>query len=129
VAWPFAEGGGAKHRPALVIEGPDAQGDITLLKVTGNSMYPDSVRVEMSDLESGLLKKTSFVRVDRAATVHFSQVKTRNVRLNGFKLAEVHKALALRNSRAFSNLAHRASRVRSRQDQGRDDGAHAGQSL
>ncbi|HAO79377.1 MAG TPA: lipopolysaccharide biosynthesis protein RfbH [Verrucomicrobia subdivision 3 bacterium] len=63
----------------------------------------------MSDLESGLLKKTSFVRVDRAATVHFSQVKTRNVRLTGFKLAEVHKALALRNSRAFSDLAHRAN--------------------
>lgn len=110
VAWPFAEGGAEKHRPALLVDGPDKQGDVLLLKVTGKSTYPDSLKVETGDLESGALKKTSFIRLDRAATLHVSQVQRRNIRLTPLKLAEVHKALARRHSRAFSNLAHRANR-------------------
>src|SRR5665647_1181630 len=91
--WEHSDDGRSKNRPGLVLEGPDEQGDLLLLKVTGQSRYPNAIKIEQSDLTQGELRKTSYVRPDRFSTVHHSTVELREARLKTAKLAEIRKAI------------------------------------
>jgi CDP-4-dehydro-6-deoxyglucose reductase, E1 len=110
VSWPHGDTDKEKNRPALVLDGPDGQGDVILLKVTGKPRYQDIVRLESSDLLEGELFKTSYIRLDRFLTVHSGKLQDRGKKISPLKLAEVRKKLALTNSVAFSRLAHPANR-------------------
>jgi CDP-6-deoxy-D-xylo-4-hexulose-3-dehydrase len=98
-----------KARPALAISGPDVQGDVTLLKVTTRAGYGNAVVVRQADMASGVLRSDSCIRIDRFLTVNKSALVEWGARLGDKKLAEVFKALALSNTRAFSALAHSAN--------------------
>lgn len=106
INWPHSDTGGGKPRPGLVVTGPDAQGDVVLLKVTGNPSYEGAIKVENSDLSSGALKKVSYVRIDRFLSVNTGILEYSGTRLGVEKLKEENKALILHSSRRFSSLAH-----------------------
>lgn len=110
VIWPHAETGVVKKSPALVLDGPDWQGDVTVLKVTGNPHYQNAVRLNESDLIDGELFKPAYIRLDRFLTIHISKLQCRGKKISPLKMAEVHKNLALNNSVAFSSLAHASNR-------------------
>lgn len=110
VLWPHSDTDGAKNRPALVLDGPDLQGDVTLLKVTGNARYQDTVKLENSDLVEGELFKTSYIRLDRILSTHSSKLLERGKAVSSVKMAEVRKNLALKNCAVFSRLAHATNR-------------------
>jgi CDP-6-deoxy-D-xylo-4-hexulose-3-dehydrase len=92
------------------LEGPDAQGDVVLMKLTGNPSHPGAIRIDAADLATGALKKTAFARIDRVATLHVSQVERRGVALRRAKLAEILKAITARHARGFSRLSHADNR-------------------
>ena len=104
--WPFTDQSKARKRAALVLSEPDAHGDLQLLKVTSKSHQKSCVAVESSDLASGALKQTSYIRIDHALAANESLLKPIGVKLKPRKLAEVHKALALASTRQFSRLSH-----------------------
>ncbi len=108
--WKLSGQAGSKHRPALVLEGPDDQGDVTLLKITSKSHYTPSVKIAQTDLLSGLLKMTSYVRLDRSMSIGNGILRHWGACLKPEKLAEVRKTLALHHSRAFSQTTHAANR-------------------
>lgn len=110
IHWPHTDDGQSKHRPAMVLEAPDAQGDVQLVKLTGKSHYPGAVQIENSDLEQGELNKTSYARVDRLLTVHKSVLQERAKTVGKSKVAEIHKKLALIQTRSFSRLTHTTNR-------------------
>jgi CDP-6-deoxy-D-xylo-4-hexulose-3-dehydrase len=110
IVWPFAEIEGSKKRPALVLSEPDSQGDITLLKITSKSNYENIFAITQRDLATGVLKKDSYIRINRIISVHQSQIKILGIQLKSEKLAEVHRALVLLNTREFSHLKHLQNR-------------------
>lgn len=110
VLWPHSDTDGAKNRPALVLDGPDLQGDVTLLKVTGSARYQETVKIESSDLVEGELFKTSYIRLDRILSTHSSKLLERGKAVSSVKMAEVRKSLALKNCAVFSRLAHATNR-------------------
>ena len=106
IDWPFTDHSSSKRRPALVLEEPDAQGDLRVLKVTSRSPAELAVAVTPEDLEEGQLKTTSYLRLGHSLMIHASLLRPVGVRLATTKLAEVHRALALANTRQFSRLRH-----------------------
>ena len=106
INWPYADQAKSKRRPALVLEEPDGQGDLRLLKVTSRSHHEACVEVALADLAEGQLRTTSYIRINHSMMLHQSQLKAVGVRLASHKLAEVHRAQALSNTRQFSRLQH-----------------------
>jgi mRNA interferase MazF len=106
IDWPFTDRSNSKRRPALVLEEPDAQGDLRVLKVTSRSPSELAVSVTSDDLSEGQLKTTSYLRLGHSLMIHGSLLRPVGVRLSTHKLAEVHIALALANTRQFSRLRH-----------------------
>jgi CDP-6-deoxy-D-xylo-4-hexulose-3-dehydrase len=110
IDWPFTDQSTSKRRPALVLEEPDAYGDLQLLKVTSRSHHDPHLEVGEADLAEGRLKTTSYIRMDHRMVVHQALVNPVGVRLGPSKLAELHRALALTSTRQFSRLQHRSFR-------------------
>ena len=106
IDWPFTDRSSSKRRPALVLQEPDTQGDLLVLKVTSRSPSELAVAVTSDDLSEGQLKTTSFLRLGHSLMIHESLLRPVGVRLSTHKLAEVHRALALVNTRQFSRLRH-----------------------
>jgi CDP-6-deoxy-D-xylo-4-hexulose-3-dehydrase len=106
IDWPFTDQSTSKRRPALVLEGPDIHGDLQLMKVTSRNQHENCVEVKPTDLAEGQLKSTSYLRIDHRMVLHQSQLKPVGVKLSPRKLAELHLALALSNTRQFSRLQH-----------------------
>ena len=110
IDWPFTDRSSSKRRPALVLQEPDAQGDLRVLKVTSRKPNELAVSVTPDDLAEGQLKTTPFLRLGHSLMIHESLLRPVGVRLSTTKLAEVHRALALANTRQFSRLRHGAFR-------------------
>jgi CDP-6-deoxy-D-xylo-4-hexulose-3-dehydrase len=106
IDWPYTDQSRCKRRPALVLEGPDIHGDLQLMKVTSRHQHENCVEVKQTDLAEGQLKSMSYLRIDHRMVLHQTQLKPVGVKLSARKLAEVHRALALRNTRQFSRLQH-----------------------
>ena len=110
IHWPYTDQTKSKRRPALVLEEPDGQGDLRLLKVTSRSHHEACVEVAPTDLAEGKLRTTSYIRINHSMVLHQSQLKAVGVRLASRKLAEVHRSLVLRSTRQFSRLQHASFR-------------------
>lgn len=110
VRWPHSDATEPKPRPALIVDGPDRQGDLALLKITGRAGYENAVALDTPDLTTGDMRKPSFILTDRFATLHVSRTEARGKIVGAKKLGEVFKALARRHTVAFSSVAHRANR-------------------
>ena len=106
INWPYTDRSKGKSQPALVLDEPDRQGDLRLLKVTSRSHHEGCVEVAPTDLAEGQLRTTSYIRINHSMMLHQSQLKAVGVRLASNKLAEVHRAQALSNTRQFSRLQH-----------------------
>ncbi|MFM7548336.1 MAG: type II toxin-antitoxin system PemK/MazF family toxin, partial [Cyanobacteriota bacterium] len=106
ILWPFTDQSRSKRRPALVLNEPDGQGDLTLLNVTSRRHQNACVEVAPTNLTEGQLKTTSYIRINHSMVLHHSQLHPVGVQLASQKLAEVHRALALRSTRQFSKLQH-----------------------
>lgn len=110
IDWPHFDNAGGKLRPGIILQEPDEQGDTLLIKMTGQSRYPNSFAIEPSDLADGIIYKKSYLRLDRLLSVNLSALRLQEGRLKNQKLAEILKALALEKTRQFSQLAHSAQR-------------------
>ena len=110
INWPHTNQTKSKCRPALVLEEPDGQGDLRLLKVTSRSHHEACVEVFPTNLAEGKLRTTSYIRINHSMMLHQSQLKAVGVQLTSQKLAEVHRALALSSTRQFSRLQHASFR-------------------
>ena len=110
INWPHTDQTKSKRRPALVLEKPDGQGDLRLLKVTSRSHHEACVEVAPTDLAEGKLRTTSYIRINHSMVLHQSQLTAVGVRLASHKLAEVHRSLVLRSTRQFSRLQHASFR-------------------
>lgn len=93
-------------RPVLILDGPDAHGDVRVLRLTGRSAPPGSPALTPADLESGELRKPVHVLTDRSLSLPLPSLRVQAPRLTRAKLAEIHRALALTHVRAFSELRH-----------------------
>ncbi|MEO7300304.1 MAG: lipopolysaccharide biosynthesis protein RfbH [Verrucomicrobiota bacterium] len=110
IDWPHFDDAGGKLRPAIILQEPDEQGDTLLIKMTGQSRYPNSFAIEPSDLADGMIYKKSFLRLDRLLSVNLSALRLQEGRLKTEKLAQLLKALTLERTRQFSQLAHSVQR-------------------
>jgi CDP-4-dehydro-6-deoxyglucose reductase, E1 len=110
IDWPHAETAGSKPRPAVILQEPDGQGDTLLVKMTGQSRYEDAFAIEPSDLATGTLFKKSYLRLDRLMSVNLSRLRLQDGQLKREKLADLRKALTLREARRFSQLVHAQNR-------------------
>ena len=110
IYWPLTDQAASKRLPALVLEEPNAEGDLQLLKVTSRSHHDPQLEVRVADLTQGSLKKTSYVRIDHRMVIHQSLVDPVGVRLDSRKLSELHRVLALKSTRQFSRLQHSSFR-------------------
>ena len=106
IDWPFTDRSSSKRRAALVLQEPDPQGDLRVLKVTSRSPSELAMSVISDDLSEGQLKTTSYLRLGHSLMIHESLLRPVGVRMSTHKLAEVHRALALANTRQFSLLRH-----------------------
>ena len=106
IDWPFTDRSSSRRRPALVLQEPDDRGYLRVLKVTSRSPSELAVSVTSDDLSEGQLKTTSHLRLGHSLMIHESLLRPLGVRLSTYKLAEVHRALALANTRKFFRLHH-----------------------
>ena len=110
IAWPCTEQTTSKRHPALVLDEPNANGDLQLFKVTSRSHHDPQLAVSVEDLAEGRIKKTSFISIDHRLVMHQDLVDPVGVRLGPRKLAELHRALVLKSTRHFSRLQHSSFR-------------------
>lgn len=106
VRWPQSESG--VDYAALLISGPDDQGDVVLLKISGSDKHPQAIALTSADLAEGALHQDCHIRTDHTLSIHQSLITPTANRINAKKLAAVEKQLALIHTRRFSQLAHAA---------------------
>lgn len=75
VAVPFSDGQGDKKRPALVMSGQDAHGDLLLLTLTSRPDLPGSVAIAAGDLASGQLDLATWVLPDKLNTIEARRIQ------------------------------------------------------
>ena len=68
--WPYTDMQGGKTRPAVVMSGPDARGDIEVAMITTKLLDPAALRLEDAHyVTTDRLPRDSAVRCDRLLTV------------------------------------------------------------
>jgi mRNA-degrading endonuclease toxin of MazEF toxin-antitoxin module len=86
--FPYAEGGDAKNRPALVLSSPNAFGDFTVAMISSGAQ-DDGIPVTASDFAHGQLGGASFVRIRRLYTVKSSALVKKRGALKGSTMSKV----------------------------------------
>lgn len=89
VPFPFTNLKSAKSRPALVLHVNKKTGDFILLAITSQSDMPFSFTIKNKDLSEGQLPLTSFVRIDKIATLNLQLVKKKVARLKSATLERI----------------------------------------
>lgn len=89
VEFPYSDLKNTKRRPVLVLKVPKG-GDIIVLQITGSS-YEQSVEIPIinRDFKQGSLKKDSFVRIDKIASIERFLVKYKAGSLKPDKFNEI----------------------------------------
>ena len=101
IEFPFSNLAQAKRRPALVVRGPSAFGDILAAAVTSKPQHAQGVAITQENLASGSLLKPSWVRCDQLHTFDQSLVIGRIATLTPDAFAKVMTAIcALMGCRA-----------------------------
>ena len=72
--FPFSDLSASKRRPVLVLAGADAYGDFIAMPVTSRPQGEHGLPLAASDLVNGALPVGSWVRTDRAVTLHASLI-------------------------------------------------------
>jgi mRNA interferase MazF len=69
VPFPYSDLSGQKQRPVLILKEPDPYGDVLCLAITSQT-HSLSVMIDPRDLDSGSLKRKSWVRIDKLFTLN-----------------------------------------------------------
>ncbi len=95
----------------VVLSPPDQSGELELLLVTEDTAHEHALAVAGDDYaDDAVLPHPAAVRTDRRLWVTADQLRPLDARLKPAFLARLHKQFALRETRAFSALAHAANR-------------------
>ncbi len=89
IDFPFSSLKETKRRPVLILKVPKG-GDIIVNQITGSS-YEKSVEIEVEnkDFKQGSLKRKSFVRIDKIASIEKSLIKYKVGSLKSEKFNEI----------------------------------------
>ena len=77
IEFPYSNLKQVKRRPVLVLKVPEGE-DIIVVQITGSS-YKNSVEIPLKnkEFEKGSLKKESYIRIDKIASIEKSLIKYR----------------------------------------------------
>ena len=89
IEFPFSDLKNAKRRPVLIVKVPKGE-DIIVAQITSAS-YEKSVEIPLidSDFKQGSLKRDSFVRVDKIASIEKSLIKYKIGSLKQEKFSQI----------------------------------------
>jgi len=93
VAVPFSDGQGDKKRPALVMSGQDAYGDLLLLSLSSQPDVPGGVAIGAGDLASGQLDRATWVRPEKLNSIEARRIQRVIGRASPALLAKVRDDL------------------------------------
>lgn len=71
---PFSDQSATKKRPVLLLTDPDPYGDFIAMPITSQAGQPNTVLIRPTDMQTGRLPKTSWVRYDKPLSLHRSIV-------------------------------------------------------
>lgn len=108
--WPYSDLEGGKNRPALILSEPDDLGDVEVAMVTSSELHENSIAIQESDYQSGILPKRSFVRVDRILKVRRDVFDQLAVSVHGGFVRSVRRAIIGQGARQFSRGFHTENR-------------------
>ena len=87
--FPFSDLKNVKRRPALVIKAPKGE-DIIVVQITGSSYAPSvEILINSMDFRNGSLKRDSFVRIDKIASIEKSLIKYKIGSLKQEKFSQI----------------------------------------
>lgn len=69
IPFPYSDLQSAKRRPVLVLAPPDRHGDFIGLAITSVRTGSDAIQIDSRALTSGMLPKTSWIRLDKIFTL------------------------------------------------------------
>ncbi len=89
IDFPFSSLKETKRRPVLILKVPKG-GDVIVNQITGSS-YEKSVEIEVEnkDFKQGSLKRKSFVRIDKIASIEKTLIKYKVGSLKSEKFNEI----------------------------------------
>ena len=89
IDFPFSDLRYTKRRPVLIVKVPKGE-DIIVVQITGSS-YEKSVEIPLkgSDFKNGNLKRDSFIRIDKIASIEKSLINYKIGSLKQEKFNEV----------------------------------------
>lgn len=93
VKFPFSSGQGEKKRPALVLTGRDAYGDVLLMAITSNPDTPDGIPITTADLDQGRLDFDSWIKPAKVNAVESDRIARVLGRANLTMLTQVRAKL------------------------------------
>jgi mRNA interferase MazF len=95
IEFPFSDFKNTKRRPVLVVKVPKGE-DIIVSQVTGSS-YNKAVELAIKDddFKQGALKRESFVRIDKIASIEKSLIKYKIGTLKHEKFSEILERICL----------------------------------
>lgn len=89
VEFPFSNLNEIKRRPVLVLKVPKGE-DAMVIQITGSSYNKKfEIPISENDFEYGNLNRTSFVRIDKIASIEKSLIKYKIGRLRQKKFEEI----------------------------------------
>ena len=109
--WPYTDLEGGKARPALILSAPNGRGDCELAMITKNTA--DSSAIVIADehyASESKLPLPSAVRTDRRMLIAADVLEKLTVTLDPNFVAQVKKAIILKQTRDFSKQAHAQNR-------------------
>jgi len=100
-----------KTRPAVILSGPDARGDIEVALITTNLQDPTALKIEADHyVGDDQLPRASAIRCDRVLTISARAVDQLRPRLTAKTISAARKRIILGGTRSFSQITHTANR-------------------
>lgn len=95
IDFPFSNLKDSKRRPVLVLKIPKGE-DVIVNQITGESYeHPVEIPITDKDFKQGSLKRDSFVRIDKIATIEKSLIKYKIGALKNDKFIEIVDKICL----------------------------------
>ena len=89
IDFPFSSLRESKRRPVLILKVPKG-GDVIVNQITGSSYEKSAeIKIENKDFKQGSLKRESFVRIDKIASIEKSLIKYKVGSLKPEKFNEI----------------------------------------
>ncbi len=85
VRFPFTDFSRSKKRPVLVVRANNKYNDVICFQVTSNSQQSSLIEIKESDIISGKLPKTSYVKFEKCFTIDNGLIEK--------QIATIHDAL------------------------------------